>query len=311
MPLFFLVSGMLFDPVRYQSLGMIVKKSVIGLLVPYLFFAAVAFAVKFDIQVPLLISRFPTQVYGLFVRGDCIWALWFLVCLASTRVAYFVAYRVGAERNVLTKVLFACGCLVLAEFSMTFLYPYRKAIPLMLSSVPAALFFFAIGRWMKPSFEKWCERLAHFPAGFPVCLVSMALCIGFSIYLPAQRYDLRAGVFSTSGLPACFAGILALIAIAALLRQRDGGIAAAVKYIGKYSLVFFAMEQNASHVFTVILRACGINAPEVYYMVSGMIGLKIARMVFCLLVVALIAPAVGALVRKIQERVEGGLQWVN
>lgn len=75
--------------------------------------------------------------------------------------------------------------------------------------------------------------------------------------------------------------------------------------------LFFAMEQNASHVFTVILRACGINAPEVYYMVSGMIGLKIARMVFCLLVVALIAPAVGALVRKIQERVEGGLQWVN
>ena len=242
MPLFFLVSGMLFDPTRHQSLGAIVKKCVIGLLVPYLFFASVAFVVKFDIQVPLLMSRFPTQMYGLFVRGDCIWALWFLVCLASTRVVYFVSYRAGVERNVWTKTLFACGCLVLAELSMAFLYPYRKAVPLMLSSVPAALFFFAVGRWIKHGFVKLRERLAHLSVGLPICLLSMLLCVGLAMYLPVRNFDLRSGVFSTYGLLPCFAGLLSVMAFALLLERVEGRAVWIVKSIGQYSLIFFAME---------------------------------------------------------------------
>ena len=43
-------------------------------------------------------------------------------------------------------------------------------------------------------------------------------------------------------------------------------------------------------------------------MVNGMIGLKIGRIVFCLFVVALIAPAIDVLVRKIQKKVEGVIQ---
>ena len=308
MPLFFWVSGMVFDPGRYLSFGAIVKKCVIGLWVPYLFFALVAFAVKFDIQVPLLISRFPTQMYGLFARGDCVWALWFLVCLASTRVAYFVSYRVGIERNVWTKTLFACGFLVLAELSMVFLYPYRKAVPLMLSSVPAALFFFAIGRWMKPCLGKLRERLARLSVGLPVCLLSMLLCFGLAMYLPVRNFDLRSGAFSTLGLLPCFAGLLSVMTFAVLLERVEGRATWIVKSVGQYSLIFFAMESNVSHVFTAIVRACGFDAPEVWYVVNGMIGLKIGRIVFCLFVVALVAPAIDALVRKIQKKVEGAIR---
>lgn len=304
MPLFFLVAGMVFDPTRHGLFRAVAKKVAVGLIVPYFFFAALAFVMKADLRIPLLLSHLPTQLYGLFVRGDCILALWFLVCLAVVRLAYYLVFRLGVERSPFARIGLLCAALGFAELSTAYVYPYRKAVPLMLPSVPAALFFFAVGRWISPRFGVWRQVFGRWCVGWPVLVVGCGVCVVSSALLPIYGFDLRQGVFSTVGLLPCFAGLAAVVALAALIER--GGWTSPLLYLGRCSLVFFAMEQNVSHLFTVGVGFLGFKAPEAFCTVDGPVEMKLARFVVCLCTVALLTPVVSRMLRGLQKRLTVG-----
>lgn len=307
MPLFFLVSGMLFDPARYRSMGALLRRTFIGLVIPYFFFVIAAYVIKFDVQFQWWRTSPLGQLYGLFVRGDSVWALWFLICLGSVRIVYYMAHRIGCERGTAGKLVLILLCLVGAECSLRYLSPYRKYVPLMLSSVPAALFFFSIGRFCRDRMRAWLSSDGRSIVPVAVFVIACVCMFAFEWLCPIRKFDLRTGVFSVAGLPPSLLGLTAIGALVVLLRSwAPGFIRRWLLFCGTYSLIFFSMEQNASHVYSAVLRCCGIDAPEVYYWVSGMTIVKIGRIIFCFAIVAVLVPAIDRLLYDLTKFLNGG-----
>lgn len=103
MPLFFLLSGMLFKKEKYASFGSFVAHRAKRLLVPYVVYSVLTWAFwaafrylrhdEVDSYLMPLLQTFIAQGSGAFMVHNS--ALWFVPCLFLTEMLYFILYGMG------------------------------------------------------------------------------------------------------------------------------------------------------------------------------------------------------------------------
>ena len=150
MPLFFLISGMLFRREKYSSFGQFAGKRAKRLLVPYLIYSVVTWGIwaafrwvrhdPIDSFWAPLLQTFIAQGSGAFMVHNS--ALWFIPCLFVVELMYWGLSRLKEWVNVL-------ACFVLAGLSFLFGRLWGDAywfmLPFNFDAALIALPFYSVG----------------------------------------------------------------------------------------------------------------------------------------------------------------------
>lgn len=111
-PLFFFLSGMMFDGGKYHSLVELIKRRWKTLLLPYLMFSIVTWIIWAIVQVVLhknvdiwnpLLQTFISQGSGAFMKHNL--TLWFVTCLFVVEIAYYFINKLPQWANLLICVI--------------------------------------------------------------------------------------------------------------------------------------------------------------------------------------------------------------
>lgn len=249
MPLFLLLSGIFFNVENVHDLGAMIRKVWRNLLVPYCFFVVVGSILKADVTV----SRWHSNPLGeciRFVHGEGSESIWFLVCLAMAQILVWLFIRSITKLGVVQKsyALAVIALVSLVGGQIIYLNLERSIItrlPFMLASVPAGMFFFAIGILFK-------EQLLRFSildvklSLFSIVLVAMFLLFVAVNCVIEQTFDIRTARFDISVLPSCFLGIAIVFVVAKVLNAFQLAKKLFAR-IGERSLFLFALELPLSY----------------------------------------------------------------
>lgn len=151
-PLFFVLSGMVFDKSRYPSLAFFLSKKLKSLLIPYAVFSfltwlvwvAYAFVTHANVEsywMPLAQTFIAQGSEGYLVHNV---PLWFVMCLFSMEVMYY--FIAGFERIWITviTVLMAAASYCLLNYCPSFDF---SAIPWSIDAAMLGIPFYALGHW--------------------------------------------------------------------------------------------------------------------------------------------------------------------
>lgn len=139
MPLFFFISGLFVkDKLREQSLISFIKKKAINRLIPYLVFNIISYIFWFyllrQFKNPSFATLSPLQPFlGIFYGvGGYGWlqhniSLWFLTCLFSTEILFFILIKIKSKKVLIFNLLI-CSTIGYFFFWLTSHYSYQ--IPL-------------------------------------------------------------------------------------------------------------------------------------------------------------------------------------
>lgn len=151
-PLFFVLSGMVFDKNRYPSFCTFLKKKLKSLLIPYAVFSfltwviwvAYAMVTHADVEsywMPLVQTVIAQGSEGYLVHNV---PLWFVMCLFSMEVMYY--FIAGLKRVWITiiTVLMAAMSYCLLNYYPSFDF---SAIPWSIDAAMLGIPFYALGHW--------------------------------------------------------------------------------------------------------------------------------------------------------------------
>ena len=250
-PLFFLLSGMFFNVAKMPDFGSLMRKVCRNLLLPYCFFYVAGSILQADVTV----SKWSSNALGeciCFVNGAESGSIWFLVCLAMVQILIWLFHRgvtkLGFEFEQKSYALSMLALVLLGVGHLLYLYLPRSIVtrlPFMLASVPAGMFFFAIGILFK-------DRLIRFSISdvkpFLYCVILVAMLLAFVAVnvVVVQRFDIRLARFDIRVLPSCFLGVAMVLVVAKGLNVFKLTKKLFAK-IGERSLYLFALELPLSY----------------------------------------------------------------
>lgn len=148
-PLFFMLSGMCFNPDKYSTLGELIKRRVKTLLVPYVVFSVVTWMVYVAGVLVLhndtiencwyyLLQTVLAQGSDGYLKHNV--ALWFVPCLFVVNVLYYLVSRLADIYNI-----FICLLCATAGVMMSSRYYDFTFLPWSIDSALVAMPFFAFG----------------------------------------------------------------------------------------------------------------------------------------------------------------------
>lgn len=150
MPLFFLLSGMLFKKEKYNSFGIFFMRRAKRLLVPYVIYSVVTWAIwaafryirhdEVDSYIMPLLQTFFAQGSGAFFVHNS--ALWFIPCLFLVEFLYFFISKLGRARS-----LVFCFALAAVSFLLGHAFGdnYWFTLPWNADAALIALPFYCVG----------------------------------------------------------------------------------------------------------------------------------------------------------------------
>lgn len=234
-PLFFFLSGYLYNESKYHNPSLLIKNKSKHLLVPYLAFAVINFAVHVFSTLAekhtIVMRDVLVHVAGPFVAiRNTAWTsgigpFWFISCLFVTEILYCLIVnrcKSWKYRMAAVGVLSAMG----------FCYAKRIATPLPWSIDVAsiAILFFAGGHFVR-------SRYPRIPA-LPIWVVAPSiLCI---VIASRQWVDMFVGRYGNEALfmAGAFSGILCILMVAYRLPAIRP-----IEYVGQYSIAFLCLHQ--------------------------------------------------------------------
>ncbi|MGY3213782.1 acyltransferase family protein [Mucilaginibacter sp. HD30] len=254
MPLFFWISGLLFDSERYNNFWPFLKAKIRTIYVPYVFFFLLTFAYWFFIErrvrgnysVGHQLLGLPYGTYEgehLNFNG----ALWFLPCLFSVQLLfYFVAKLKNAIAIIFVLVLFFIAGSLIHDYKLNIL-------PFGLHTAMFGIVFYGIGYFCKG------KPLSSFlNSTLPQKLLIIFACFAIQLYC-LGRYQ---GTMEAANFPFIFLalfGISLYLTIAGQIGQNK-----VIEYIGKNSLVILAMqEQSYRALIFVVSKGAGMDVNDV------------------------------------------------
>lgn len=308
MPLFFLVSGLLFKPEKYVNYGAVVRNVLIKFAVPYLLFVLIGALCQFDLCAARWTSSVVREVYRTFIQGYGCFGLWFLTCLG---VVHFLAYAIWRTRVLDFRwgKVAALALLCLLSSLVSFFISRHNILchaPLTFASVPAALFFYLLGFSGHMVTDKIKKPLTR-PILVVVGTFAFAGLYAYAKYSSVVPFNISHGRFPLAALAPCSLGVIACFALGLLIDRSATFLREGVSYIGRHSLIFFGMEQNISCVMTLLAKKVGIALPEVYYLEETSVLAVLARISVCMTCSALVAVPLMKYVRVVQSLVAKGM----
>jgi acyltransferase len=185
MPLFFLISGYVFDSSKYRTLKLLVRKRIRTLIIPYFVFAFLSYlfwllivrqlsitgeSLKTPALKPLVGIFYSIGVNGWNIPLDT--ALWFLTCLFVVEILFWCILKLSNGRLIVALVLLAFSFLGYCD---SVLIPYR--LPWSIEVAFTAVVFYGMGYL----FRHQLDRLTDFASTkmlylLPVIVVSTCFC---------------------------------------------------------------------------------------------------------------------------------------
>lgn len=240
MPLFFVLSGLVFNPHKYEKFTAFLKARLKSLIVPYFMLSFFLWVWKDIIRhKTTFLTRQNTldDFIGIFLghRGtDYYFSMWFLT---ATFVAEMILYFVSklTKDKIWALLLSSVGFSVLSWF---ILENIDVGFYLSLDLVPIAVSFIAIGYILRLKKEK-TEILFH-PLFFPFAVVVNVITayLNHKICGRVDLYSTRMGNYFYCML-AAVAGCWAVIIVCKAVKKLPP-----IEYIGRNSLIYYAF-QNA------------------------------------------------------------------
>lgn len=253
MPLFFWLSGYFFYTDRYANTKDFVKSRLTKLIVPYVIFYLITFCYRVVIERHVrgadlsLGSQLFGMLYGtydlryMYFNG----ALWFLPCLVSMEILYWLISKV---KNIwiMLSIIVICHAVGICFHEKIGWLPWG------ITSAMIALVYFALGVWARPfvrkieGFKSWI----FFVAGISLIVVQY-------IVLPFTGADLGGQKFSYPQLyiPISVLGIGAWLMIAKGIRKNT-----LLEWMGRNTLVLFAFQEPVYRMVIFIMSKV-VNQP--------------------------------------------------
>lgn len=176
MQVFFLLSGLLYRPKKYQCFGDLFKRKARTILVPYCFFAAITIVLCAIVSVVTHSNPydFPNCLLGLIWSNRSIFpvtgGIWFLQCLFWVEIVFWLI-----ESHTSSKILF--GTILLFAILAYVQSQSSIYLPFAMDSALGAIVFYAIGYYAKPIFKKCTGFVSNRPKAVLIsgcCLLSGA-----------------------------------------------------------------------------------------------------------------------------------------
>jgi len=236
MPLFFALSGFTFRPEKYKSLSHVLSAKFRQLIVPYFFFNLILWVLCLLLLDGMKMeSRHINEFIGIFLGkrlSRYFFNLWFLTTLFLAEPVLWLALRFARSRTpalaLLSAAAFFAGAVVLERLEGT----YWSA-----DLVPIALSFLLLGYLLR----RWLDHpAAGTRAALPLIAAwSVNLLFFWLNYMEVGRSDLY---FCKLGNPLYFFLSACGGITGAILLCRKMARCAALEYIGRNSMIFYAFE---------------------------------------------------------------------
>jgi len=239
MPLFFFVSGYLFSDTKYKTLKSFAKKKVQTLIVPYFIFSIVSFLywaliqtkMGDDIQHPNFLKTFIGMFYSNPDNYSMSFnvALWFLTCLFSTEMIFFMLKRRIENRFhlIISLVIFS-----IIGYLYSLYVPFN--MPWSIDIAFTAIVFYGTGYLFK-SINNNDDFLNKF-SKVPILLLIMPinyLLSQMNLEIDMASNELHNYFLFYSG---AFLGIFSWISVSYMIKDSK-----TLSYIGKNSLIIFGL----------------------------------------------------------------------
>ena len=194
MPLFFIISGMLFKREKYSSFSEFLKRRWKTLIIPYLIFSIGAigyvFALEHVFPEILDISR---EQYINYVKQIVLaqgsapvlnTPLWFIPCLFAVEIIYFLISKFRIKVRVVLCFALVCAGWFLESGKLAF---DNTLLPWSLDSALFALGFYAFGNLAAEYMENTMVYLRNHKNKRVLCAIIFILC--FTIWFPAMNLN--------------------------------------------------------------------------------------------------------------------------
>jgi len=276
MPLFFFISGYLFSFQKYQSGRKFVRHRARQLLIPYFALGLVTYLYwvlilqqfgAYKDEIPSwkpLVGMFYGVSEGGYL-GHCI-PSWFLPCLFCVEVIFYFAFRDNKHRA------FTLLGLVVVGYLMHWM-PVR--LPFGLDVACAAIFFYALGHYLKPYVQNWLVQKPGLLLAAVLGLLALTLLFSGT----NQVVDMRVlvwGNWYALFLLGGVSGTLLVITVGRLLAQALGR-RAVVERIASNTLIILFFQQITKMMLRVVgTRVLSIpdwvfNTPTAYTLVCAVL----------------------------------------
>lgn len=185
MPLFFLISGMLFKRDRYPDFASFFKRRLKTLFLPYAIYALASIAVLYLAErayAPLELFDVSASQYIGYLSQILIsnWSgvhvnspLWFIPCLLLVEALYFFISKLKTRAIIPICILLAC-CGWFMESEML---PFdNTALPWSMDSALFALSFYATGNLSAPFVKERIQRVKASEHKTKICILAVLAC---------------------------------------------------------------------------------------------------------------------------------------
>lgn len=216
MPLFFLISGMLFQREKYPSFGVFIKRRAKRLLIPYtiysvltwVFWAAFRYLRHDEVESYLtpLFQTFYAQGSGAYMVHNS--ALWFVPCLFLTEILYFFLCRLGKW-----ECLMACFVCAGMSFELGNVYgdSYWFLLPWNADAALIALPFYCIGNMLTRGIghERMVSSVSNYWGWYLLVYVIITFLLLWSALsygecsMGSSSYQCKAWVFMSRAFIGC------------------------------------------------------------------------------------------------------------
>lgn len=244
MPLFFIISGILFRPEKYDNFGHFLKKKFKGLVIPYLVFSVITFVVSLGMEYAKtkgLNSEDALKSFaGIFVgwRGTKWYnGLWFISALFFSEVLVYGVFWISRKTKG-SKEKWLLSIITVGLLVGGFLFAVNvKGAPFSVDLVPLSAAIIIIGYGIKRLYEKikWMFSLL---ASIIMLSVNIVTCV-WNYNLANSRVDMYSSVFGNWVLfiVSAIFGSLLILNISKMIKENR-----ILERIGKRSLTYYALQ---------------------------------------------------------------------
>ena len=301
-PLFFFLSGMVFNKNKYPQVGPFIKRRVNTLLVPYVFYSVltwiiwVAYTYAFHVQVdsiwkPLLETLIAQGSEGYLVHNV---PLWFVTCLFVVELLYYYISKLSDLLNILICVILAVVSYVLVNYCSFFDFtklPWNIEVALM------ALPFYSLGNLtVKRLAHDKIMQLGKGKKGWLALFISISLFVLVYILAPTIGMASMGHAFLTKN-PCLFyvyaiMGVVATLMLSVLISQtifNEGKFMQAFRWFGRNSFDAMGIHNPIKGFLIVILAQLfglsqAVFCRNVGYSLLAFIGTLVATSIWMLLI---------------------------
>lgn len=250
MPLFFLISGFLFNPGKYQNFSIFFKSRIKSIYIPYVLFFLVTFLYWVTIERNVrggeysILHQFLGLFYGTY-EGNHLYfngALWFLPCLFSVELMFYYVSKVKHIGIIALLILsYVLGSLIL-QFKL-------NVLPLGIHTAFFAIIFYGIGFISKRQETKFINLSLPFKI--------LILTGSFLVQVLAVQYGYHSKIADSPlfYIPLAIVGILFYFVLSIQINKNR-----ILEYLGKNSLIILAFqEQIYRAVISIFNKLLNLN----------------------------------------------------